>query len=122
MEYKRVIQEFPNGTNINLIPILTPEEEEKRHQRLNDAAVRLLLAQEKKDMEKQMKVATQEVAEGQAMRVIIENYSRVPLPVAVLMVFLKLNGNSDKEKERHVVIEKQEKIDGTIFTIVSNDL
>ncbi len=32
------------------------------------------------------------------MRVIIENYSRVPLPVAVLMVFLKLNGNSDKEK------------------------
>ena len=38
MEYKRVIQEFPNGTNINLIPILTPEEEEKRHQRLNDAA------------------------------------------------------------------------------------
>ena len=47
MEYKRVIQEFPNGTNINLIPILTPEEEEKRHQRLNDAAVRLLLAQEK---------------------------------------------------------------------------
>lgn len=49
MEYKRVIQEFPNGTNINLIPILTPEEEEKRHQRLNDAAVRLLLAQEKKD-------------------------------------------------------------------------
>lgn len=58
MEYKRVIQEFPNGTNINLIPILTPEEEEKRHQRLNDAAVRLLLAQEKKDKEKQMKVAT----------------------------------------------------------------
>ena len=57
MEYKRVIQEFPNGTNINLIPILTPEEE-KRHQRLNDAAVRLLLAQEKKDKEKQMKVAT----------------------------------------------------------------
>ena len=112
MEYKRVIQEFPNGTNINLIPILTPEEEEKRHQRLNDAAVRLLLAQEKK-----VKVATQEVAEGQAMRVIIENYSRVPLPVAVLMVFLKLNGNSDKEKERHVVIEKQEKIDGTIFTV-----
>ena len=55
MEYKRVIQEFPNGTNINLIPILTPEEEEKRHQRLNDAAVRLLLAQDK---EKQMKVAT----------------------------------------------------------------
>ena len=51
------------------------------------------------------------------MRVIIENYSRVPLPVAVLMVFLKLNGNSDKEKERHVVIEKQEKIDGTIFTV-----
>lgn len=37
--------------------------------------------------------------------------------VAVLMVFLKLNGNSDKEKERHVVIEKQEKIDGTIFTV-----
>ena len=68
MEYKRVIQEFPNGTNINLIPILTPEEEEKRHQRLNDAAVRLLLAQEKKDKEKQMKVATQEVAEGQAMK------------------------------------------------------
>lgn len=57
------------------------------------------------------------MAEGQAMRVIIENYSRVPLPVAVLMVFLKLNGNSDKEKERHVVIEKQEKIDGTIFTV-----
>lgn len=51
------------------------------------------------------------------MRVIIENYSRVPLPVAVLMVFLKLNGNSDKEKERHVVIKKQEKIDGTIFTV-----
>lgn len=51
------------------------------------------------------------------MRVIIENYSRVPLPVAVLMVLLKLNGNSDKEKERHVVIEKQEKIDETIFTV-----
>ena len=27
MEYRRVIQEFPNGTNINLIPIRTPEEE-----------------------------------------------------------------------------------------------
>ena len=38
MEYRRVIQEFPNGTNINLIPILTPEEEKARHQRLNDAA------------------------------------------------------------------------------------
>ena len=46
MEYRRVIQEFPNGTNINLIPILTPEEEKARHQRLNDAAVELLLAQE----------------------------------------------------------------------------
>lgn len=34
MEYRRVIQEFPNGTNINLIPILTPEEEKARHQRL----------------------------------------------------------------------------------------
>lgn len=42
MEYRRVIQEFPNGTNINLIPILTPEEEKARHQRLNDAAVELL--------------------------------------------------------------------------------
>lgn len=58
MKYRKVIQEFPNGTNINLIPILTPEEEEKRHQRLNDAAVKLLLAQEKKDREKQMKAAT----------------------------------------------------------------
>ena len=47
MEYRRVIQEFPNGTNINLIPILTPEEEKARHQRLNDAAVELLLAQER---------------------------------------------------------------------------
>lgn len=58
MEYKRVIQEFPNGTNINLIPIRTPEEEEKHHQELNDAAVRLLLAQERAHREKQMKKAT----------------------------------------------------------------
>ena len=55
MEYRRVIQEFPNGTNINLIPILTPEEEKARHQRLNDAAVELLLAQERAHKEKQMK-------------------------------------------------------------------
>ena len=58
MEYRRVIQEFPNGTNINLIPILTPEEEKARHQRLNDAAVELLRAQERAHMEKQMKTAT----------------------------------------------------------------
>ena len=58
MEYRRVIQEFPNGTNINLIPILTPEEEKARHQRLNDAAVELLLAQESAHKEKQMKTAT----------------------------------------------------------------
>ena len=58
MEYKRVIQEFPNGTNINLIPILTPEEEEARHKRLNDAAVRLLLAQERAHKEKQKREAT----------------------------------------------------------------
>ena len=58
MEYRRVIQEFPNGTNINLIPILTPEEEKARHQRLNDAAVELLQAQERAHKEKQMKTAT----------------------------------------------------------------
>nr|DAI93282.1 MAG TPA: hypothetical protein [Caudoviricetes sp.] len=58
MEYRRVIQEFPNGTNINLIPILTPEEEKARHQRLNDAAVELLRAQERAHKEKQMKTAT----------------------------------------------------------------
>lgn len=58
MEYRKVIQEFPNGTNINLIPILTPEEEEERHKRLNDAAVRLLLAQERAHKEKQKKTAT----------------------------------------------------------------
>ena len=58
MEYRRVIQEFPNGTNINLIPILTPEEEKARHQRLNDAAVELLRAQERAHKEKQMKPAT----------------------------------------------------------------
>lgn len=58
MEYRKVIQEFPNGTNINLIPIRTPEEEEKHHQELNDAAVRLLLAQEQAHREKQMKKAT----------------------------------------------------------------
>ena len=55
MEYRRVIQEFPNGTNINLIPILTPEEEKARHQRLNDAAMDLLLAQERAHKKKQMK-------------------------------------------------------------------
>ena len=58
MEYRRVIQEFPNGTNINLIPILTPEEEKARHQRLNDAAVELLRAQERAHKEMQMKTAT----------------------------------------------------------------
>lgn len=58
MKYRRVIQEFPNGTNINLIPILTPEEEKARHQRLNDAAVELLRAQERAHKEKQMKTAT----------------------------------------------------------------
>ena len=58
MEYRKVIQEFPNGTNINLIPILTPEEEEERPKRLNDAAVRLLLAQERAHKEKQKKTAT----------------------------------------------------------------
>lgn len=58
MEYRKVIQEFPNGTNINLIPIRTLEEEEKHHQELNDAAVRLLLAQERAHREKQMKKAT----------------------------------------------------------------
>lgn len=58
MEYRRVIQEFPNGTNINLIPILTLEEEKARHQRLNDAAVELLRAQERAHKEKQMKTAT----------------------------------------------------------------
>ena len=57
MEYRRVIQEFPNGTNINLIPILTPEEEKARHQRLNDAAMDLLLAQERAHKKKQMKNA-----------------------------------------------------------------
>ena len=56
MEYRRVIQEFPNGTNINLIPILTPEEEKARHQRLNDAAMDLL--QERAHKKKQMKNAT----------------------------------------------------------------
>ena len=58
MEYRRVIQEFPNGTNINLIPILTPEEEKARHQRLNDAAMDLLLAQARAHKKKQMKNAT----------------------------------------------------------------
>lgn len=58
MEYRRVIQEFPNGTNINLIPILTPEGEKARHQRLNDAAMDLLLAQERAHKKKQMKNAT----------------------------------------------------------------
>ena len=58
MEYRRVIQEFPNSTNINLIPILTPEEEKARHQRLNDAAMDLLLAQERAHKKKQMKNAT----------------------------------------------------------------
>ena len=58
MEYRRVIQEFPNGTNINLIPILTPEEEKARHQRLNDAAMDLLLAQERAHKKKQMNNAT----------------------------------------------------------------
>ena len=58
MEYRRVIQEFPNGTNINLIPILTLEEEKVRHQRLNDAALELLLAQERAHKKIQMKTAT----------------------------------------------------------------
>ncbi len=58
MEYRRVVQEFPNGTNINLIPIRTPEEEERHHKELNDAAVRLLLAQERAHREKQMREAT----------------------------------------------------------------
>ena len=58
MQYRRVIQEFPNGTNINLIPILTLEEEKARHQRLNDAALELLLAQERAHKKKQMKTAT----------------------------------------------------------------
>ena len=58
MEYRRVIQEFPNGTNINLIPIRTPEEEAEHQKRLNDAAVRLLLAQERAHKEKQKREAT----------------------------------------------------------------
>lgn len=58
MEYRKVIQEFPNGTNINLIPIRTPEEETEHHKRLNDAAVRLLLAQERAHKEKQKREAT----------------------------------------------------------------
>ena len=47
VEYKKVIEEFSNGTNISLIPMLTPEEEKQRKQRLNDAAMQLLQAWEK---------------------------------------------------------------------------
>ena len=68
MEYRRVIQEFPNGTNINLIPILTPEEEKARHQRLNDAAMDLLLAQERAHKKKQMKMPHEWQLLGQAGR------------------------------------------------------
>ncbi|MGN0348198.1 MAG: hypothetical protein ACI4DR_01545 [Roseburia sp.] len=44
-EYTVTIDVFPNGVNRVYAPILTPEEEEERHKRLHDAAVKLLRAQ-----------------------------------------------------------------------------
>lgn len=37
------------------------------------------------------------------MRVIIENYSRVPLPVAVLMVFLRIDGYKQLREEKKLI-------------------
>ncbi len=46
------VQVFPNGINRVHIPILNEEESAKRQKRLYDAAVELLKAQERHEMEK----------------------------------------------------------------------
>ena len=57
------------------------------------------------------------MAEGQAMRIVIDNCSRVPWHVAVLLVYLRIKGDTVKETERHVKIEKQQKGQEIIFTV-----
>lgn len=42
MEYRKTIQEFKNGTNVNYIPILTPEEYAVRQEQVKRAAVNIL--------------------------------------------------------------------------------
>ena len=42
MEYQTIIKEYPNGTNIVRIPILTPEQEEERNKRMERAAQGML--------------------------------------------------------------------------------
>ena len=42
MEYQTIIKEYPNGTTIIRIPILTPEQEEERHKRMERAAQGML--------------------------------------------------------------------------------
>ena len=42
MEYQTIIKEYTNGTNIVRIPILTPEQEEERHKRMEKAAQGML--------------------------------------------------------------------------------
>lgn len=51
---KEIIKEtvFPNGVNRVHIPVLTPEEEAERHQRLYEAGAKLIKAQIRAHMEK----------------------------------------------------------------------
>ena len=51
------------------------------------------------------------------MRIVIDNCSRVPWNVAVLLVYLRIKGDTVKETERHVKIEKQQKGQEIIFTV-----
>lgn len=42
MEYKTIIKEYPNGTNVIRIPILTPAQELERQKRIEKAAQGML--------------------------------------------------------------------------------
>lgn len=42
MEYKTIIKEYPNGTNVIRIPILTPVQELERQKRIEKAAQGML--------------------------------------------------------------------------------
>lgn len=46
-EYRKVVKNYDNGVTKVYIPILTEEEEQKRHERLYAAGVRIARAHEK---------------------------------------------------------------------------
>lgn len=54
MEYKKTLQTFPNGTNVNHIPLLSDEERKRREKILEEATARFLrnAEREKHDRER----------------------------------------------------------------------